>query len=144
MHGTPFLPDFPKFLFGSTKKKESEVLAARLESLRSSGLSELSAVIGRFLHLGELFDKPASGRGSRNRIFSTQVTFWAFLHQVLTRNMACRDAVRKVQAMRAERGLEIPSEKSDAYCQARKRLPTRTLLCAHGQLVKWLETRTRK
>jgi len=40
---SPFLPDFPKFLFGSTKKKESEVLAARLESLRSGGLSELSA-----------------------------------------------------------------------------------------------------
>jgi hypothetical protein len=58
--------------------------------------------------------------------------------------MACRDAVRKVQAMRAERGLEIPSEKSDAYCQARKRLPTPTLLRAHGQLVTWLDTHTRK
>jgi hypothetical protein len=140
----PFLPDFPKSLFGSPRKRESEVLAARLESLRSSGLSELSAVVGRFLRLGELFEKPATGCGSRDRIFSTQVTFWAFLHQVLTRDMACRDAVRKVQAMRAEHGLEIPSERSDAYCQARKRLPTDTLLGAHTQLVTWLETRTRK
>jgi hypothetical protein len=126
------------------EKKESEVIAARLESLRSSGLSELSAVIGRFLNLGELFGKPTSGRGSRDRIFSTQVTFWAFLHQVLTRNMACRDAVRKVQAMRAERGLPIPSEKSDAYCQARIRLPTSKLLYAHAQLVTWLGAHTRK
>jgi hypothetical protein len=141
---TSFLPDFPTSLFGSAKKKQSEALAERLESLRSSGLSELSAVIGRFLSLGKLFGKPASGSGSRERIFSTQVTFWAFLHQVLTRNMACRDAVRKVQAMRAERGLEIPSEKSDAYCQARKRLPVATLLTAHAQLVTSLETHTRK
>jgi len=140
----PFLPNFPRSLFGSPRKKESEVLADRLESLRSGGLSELSAVVGRFLRLGELFAKPASGRGSRLRIFSTQVTFWAFLHQVLTRNMACRDATRKVQALRAEKGLPIPSEKSDAYCQARKRLPGGTLLCAHAQLVTWLGTHTRK
>lgn len=141
---TPFLTDFPKSLFGSAKKKESEALAGRLESLRNSGLSELSAVIGRFLHPGKLFAKPASGRGSRERIFSTQVTFWAFLHQVLTRNMSCRDATRKVQAMRAEKGLPLPSEKSDAYCQARKRLPVGTLLCAHAQLVAWLGRHTRE
>jgi len=141
---TSFLPNFPNSFFGSAKKKESEVLAARLESLRSGGLSELSAVVGRFLRLGELFGKPASGSGSRDRIFSTQVTFWAFLHQILTRNMACRDAVRKVQAMRAERGLKIPSEKSDAYCQARKRLPEDTLLSAHSQLATWLGSHTRE
>lgn len=144
MLNQPFLPDFPRSLFGSPKKKESELLAARLESLRNSGLSELAAVIGRFLHLGELFGKTSSGPGRRNRIFSAQITFWAFLHQVLTRNMACRDAVRKVQAMRAERGLKIPSEKSDAYCQARKRLPTSTLLCAHEQLATWLGAHTRR
>jgi hypothetical protein len=141
---TPFLPNFPPSLFGSAKKKESVALAERLERLRSSALSELSAVVGRFLRPGELFGKPASGSGSRERIFSIQVTFWAFLHQVLTRNMSCRDAVRKVQAMRAERGLELPSEKSDAYCQARKRLPIDTLLSAHAGLATWLETHTRK
>ena len=65
---TSFLPNFPKSFFGSAKKKESEAVAARLESLRSGGLSELSSVVGRFLSLGELFGKPASGSGSRDRI----------------------------------------------------------------------------
>lgn len=141
---TPFFPDFTKSLFGSAEKKEAESIASHLESLRSSGLSHLSEVIGNFLPLEKLFRTSDSGSGSRKRIFSTQVTFWAFLHQVLTRDSSCRDAVRKVQAMCAERGLKIPSEKSDAYCQARKRLPTDTLEEAQSELVNWLDTHTRK
>ena len=60
------------------------------------------------------------GAGSRQRVFSPLITFWAFLSQVLSPNSACREAVRKVQAWWKLRApLEISPDTS-AYCQARR------------------------
>ena len=59
----------------------------------------------------------------RNRLFSPIVTLWAFLSQVLDTDKTCHNAVSRIIAWLAGEGLEIPSEDTSGYCQARKRLP---------------------
>ncbi len=59
----------------------------------------------------------------RNRLFSPIVTLWAFLSQVLDTDKTCHNAVSRIIAWFAGVGLEIPSEDTSGYCQARKRLP---------------------
>ncbi len=39
-----------------------------------------------------------AGVGSRERLYSTQVTFWAFAAQILSPGTACREMVRRVEA----------------------------------------------
>jgi Transposase DDE domain len=79
------------------------------------------------------------GSGSRQRLFSPLLTFWAFLSQVLSPHSACREAVRKVQAWWALRHQRDISPDPSAYCQARARLPDQTLLRVHEQLADRLE-----
>jgi hypothetical protein len=64
----------------------------RLESLQE--LYEL------FAHLfpQRLLDTAEAGANSRQRVFTPQVTFWAFVAQVLSPASPCREVVRRVQA----------------------------------------------
>jgi len=139
---TTFLPNFPRTLFGSAKSKMADVLATKKLEFASKSLLELGSLLGRFLPQEKIFAKPEQGPGSKERIYTPQVTFWGFLHQVLTRGMPCRDAVRKVQALFAERGKEIPDSGTSAYCQARARLDNDRLLEAQAHLAGWLEAHT--
>ena len=63
----------------------------------------------------------------RQRIFSPIVTIWAFLSQVLDTDKTCHNAVSRIISWLAGAGVEIPSEDTSAYCQARKRLPEKLL-----------------
>jgi hypothetical protein len=63
---------------------------------RAERLDGLAALLERFIPR-ELF---ARATGKRERIYTPWVTLAAFLGQVLTRNSACREAVRRVQAWR--------------------------------------------
>lgn len=71
--------------------------------------------------LGEL------GALYRDRIFSPCVTLWVFLSQVLSQDHSCRDAVARLLAFRAARGLLECSASTGSYCQARQRLPEQLL-----------------
>ncbi|MGI9243325.1 MAG: IS4 family transposase [Verrucomicrobiales bacterium] len=138
---TAFLPNFPRTLFGSAKSGAADRLESQRSAIEDKGLLELGSLFGRFLPQEKIFAKPATGAGSKERIFTPQVTFWAFLHQVLTRGMPCRDAVRKVQGLCAERKREIPDDSTSAFCQARSRLDTDRHLLAHSHLVGHLDSR---
>lgn len=74
-------------------------------------------------------------------MFPLFVVFWAFLSQVLTRNSTCRDAVRRVQALRARAGEEIPDKDTSAYCQARKKLPLELLKKIFDAIGHWMDQR---
>lgn len=65
-----------------------------------------------------------NGVNSRDRLFSTQVTFWAFAAQILSPGTACREMVRRVEAWWQETmgSEQAPSGSTSAYCQARARL----------------------
>lgn len=139
---TSFLPNFPKALFGSAKARAAEVMAIQKASFESKSLLELGTLLGKFFPQDKIFAKSRKGSGSRERTYTPQVTFWAFFHQVITRGMPCRDAVRKVQALCASKGLAIPDESTSAYCQARSRLDNDRLLEAHSHLAGLLDART--
>jgi hypothetical protein len=66
-------------------------------------------------------------------------TGWAFLSQVLSVDSACRTAVRKVQAWWARQGGGPMSASTSAYCQARARLPEKTLEALQQQLARGME-----
>ncbi len=63
----------------------------------------------------------------RCRLFDPIVTLWAFLSQVLDVDKSCHNSVSRVIAYLADKGVEIPSTDTSAYCQARSRLPEKLL-----------------
>jgi len=132
MPNTLYLPGFSHRLYGSRPRKAGKALAGAADDL--SGLGE---VCGRFFPAKLL----VTAKGGRDRMFPVLVTFWAFLSQVLTRNGSCRDAVRRVQALRAKAGKELPSDDTSAYCQARANLPLELLRRVFEAIGQWMEQR---
>lgn len=55
-------------------------------------------------------------------VYTPMVTLWMFLFQVLSSDHSCKDAVARLVAFRAAKGLGSCSAKTGAYCHARKRL----------------------
>jgi hypothetical protein len=133
---TPFFQAFGPLLFGRPAR-------AALECLRKlDSLQELYAIFGDCFPQ-RLLSPTEKGANSRRRSLPAQVTFWAFVWQVLSPGSSCRETVRKVEAWwrwgqrRARRGLS-PS----AYCQARARLDSQTLKLIHASLAWNLERNT--
>ena len=58
----------------------------------------------------------------RERIFTPDVTLWAFLSQVMDEDQSQQAAVARVIAEFASQGEEPPSANTSAYSQARARL----------------------
>lgn len=91
-----------------------------------SSLTELRRVFGCYFPAA-LPAPTASGRNSRNRIFSLEMVFWSFLDQVLNLTSSCREAVRKLIAhvRRDGPGAETGTISTDCagYCRARARIP---------------------
>jgi putative transposase len=56
------------------------------------------------------------------RVYTTAVTVWTFLSQVLSSDHGCVNAVAKLIAFRACKNLSLPSSKTGAYCIARDKL----------------------
>jgi len=127
-----YLPCFSHRLNGSRLRKAAKTLTQSAEDL-----SGLGAVGGRFFPAKLL----ATAKGGRDRMFPVVVIFWAFLSQVFTRNASCRDAVRRVQALRAKAGKKLPSEDTSAYCQARANLPLALLRRIFEAIGLWMEQR---
>jgi len=63
----------------------------------------------------------------RRRLFDPFVTLWAFLSQVLDADKSCHNAVSRVIAWLSGENVELPSQDTGAYCQARQRLPEKLL-----------------
>ena len=81
------------------------------------------SIFGAWIPFAKLQPK-SSEANSRRRDYSLAVTFWAFLWQVLTPKIPCREVVRKVQSFCSELKLRIPGSSNVAYCKARGRLST--------------------
>jgi len=120
---TPFFRCFGPLLFGNPPAALKEALA-KLSACDS--LAQLRQLFGSYIPVA-LLAQESSGENSRQRLFSLEVVFWAFLDQVQTPLGACREAVRKVMAHlrrkfpREESGAMSPD--TSAYCQARARIP---------------------
>ncbi len=133
---TPFFHAFKHLLFGRAPRSLAHWCAS--PGRAATSLHELRALFGAMIP-DALLGPAASGAGSRQRIFSTGVTFWAFLSQVLSPDTACRHAVRKIQAWASFEGLGTISTSTAAYCGARLRLALDALRQVHEHLVDRLE-----
>ena len=67
------------------------------------------------------------GGAYRPRVYTPATTLWAFLHQCLDPDHSCQQAVDRLLAYRAARGLADCSDDTGAYCKARARLPEQLL-----------------
>ena len=125
-----FLPGLNHVVCGKPPRSTLTQMQGKLRQLSQSTLSELSSVFSDWIPLQVLHPKQ-SGAHSRERIYSLNVTFWAFLHQVLSPGTPCREVVRKVQSLCSERKLPLPSSQNTAYCKARSLLPDADLELIH-------------
>lgn len=111
---TPFFQAFGPLLFGRSAPRLMRKLG------RVNSLQELYDLFGHLVpeHLLAASEK---GPNSRERVFSTQVSFWAFAAQILSPGTACREIIRRVEAWWQETfgDEQTPSTSTSAYCQAR-------------------------
>jgi Transposase DDE domain/Insertion element 4 transposase N-terminal len=131
---TPFFKAFGPLLFGRAGPRRLEKLG------RMSSLQELYELFGHLLP-ERLLARSEAGVNSRERLFSPQVTFWAFAAQILSPGTACREIVRRVEAWWQEGSGNgaAPSASTSAYCQARARLDPATLELIRAELAWSLE-----
>jgi hypothetical protein len=131
---TPFFKAFGPLLFGRPVRRA----LAKLE--RFDSLQELYELFGH-LFPERLLEPSAQGRTRRERTFTAQVTFWAFVAQILSPGSSCREMVRRVDAWwqrTAGDGVAL-SGSTSAYCQARARLDLTALELVAGHLCWSLE-----
>ena len=131
---TPFFKAFGPLLFGRPARGAIKKLA------RLNSIQELYELFGH-LFAERLLEPSAAGINSRERTFTAQVTFWAFVAQILSPGSSCREIVRRVEAWwrQTARGRVRLSASSSAYCQARARLDVDALALVNGQLCWSLE-----
>lgn len=131
---TPFFKAFGPLLFGRPARQ----MLGKVGKL--SSLQELYEIFGALLPDWVLAPNE-QGAHSRERLFSKQFTFWAFVAQVLSPGTSCREIVRRVEAWWQEHvgAGTPPSSSTSAYCQARRRLDTASLEFIRGQLAHGLE-----
>lgn len=134
---TPFFKAFGPLLFGRPARRAIEKLQ------RFDSLQELYELFGH-LFPERLLEPSAQGANSRERTFTAQVTFWAFVAQILSPGSSCREMVRRVDAWwqrTTQDGVKL-SGSTSAYCQARARLDPAALELICGHLCWSLERNT--
>jgi hypothetical protein len=136
---TPFLPGISHSFSGRQRRSQLDRLRAQSEQWRQSSLSRLCEIFGPWLPAAML-SPTAKGINSRQRSYPLNLTFWAFLSQVLSPGSACREVVRRVQAWYAPQA-KTPDSGTSAYCQARNRLPLIRLTELHQTLAAKLSAR---
>ena len=121
---TPFFKCFGPLLFG--RPPASEAAAAFAKFSQASSFSHLRKVFGSYIP-NKLLSQNAFRIKARRRIFSLDVIFWTFLHQIQTPDGSCREAVRCLSAFLTRKSAsgKSPSisQATSAYCQARNKLP---------------------
>lgn len=123
---TLYLPGFQIESLRRKPQTAQQILAKKLAELKQKTFSQLSECFGEFIPKHCL--RPSkSGSLSRQRLFSKENTFWAFMSQVLDADGGCQEVVRKLQAFAAMRSNPLPSSSTAAYCRARKKLDTHEL-----------------
>jgi len=96
-------------------------LADKLLELKKKSFIQLGECFGKFIP-SHYLNPSKSGAHSRNRVFSKQNTFWAFISQVLDAEGGCKEVVLKFQAFVAKSSGKPMACSTSAYCQARKNL----------------------
>lgn len=78
----------------------------------------------------------------RERIFSPEVTLWAFLSQAIEDDKSQQAAVSRIVAAAVAQGKKIPSANTSAYSQARSRLSEKSLATLTRETARQIESST--
>jgi hypothetical protein len=96
--------------------------AARLRLARTPSLHDLEGATSAYLPAG-LLHELRSLPGTRLRWLPLTLVFWAFLQMVLNPGSSCRETQRCLQAWWHRQGRLWRNPNTNAFCQARVRLP---------------------
>ncbi len=107
-------------------RSAQQKLSDQLSNLKKKSFIQLGECFGKFIP-SEYLSASKSGLHSRNRVFSKQNTFWAFLSQVLDAEGGCKEVVLKFQSFVAKSSGKAIACSTSAYCQARKNLDKTSL-----------------
>lgn len=124
MSETPFFPAW---------RARLAPLKVVVQNTRAQTLPSLQGLFGPWIPKAALAQSQG-GPNSRQRLFPLELTFWAFLGQILNPGASCREAVRQVLALFCLAGKEGADEQTGGYCQARQRLPLSRLQQVTGQI----------
>ena len=140
---TPYFKCFGPLLFGKPPVDSLKKALAKLAQCNS--LSEIRKIFGALLP-AILLAREKEGDNSRIRLFSLDVTFWAFLDQILSPGSSCREAARKIMASRIRKSPNEPigkmSASTAAYTKARARIPLKTIGKINTHLVDRMQGNT--
>ena len=100
---TAFLPGISHRLCGRQHRSQLDLWRAQTAQAHLASLSRWSEIFGSWLP-STLLVPSTRGLNSRKRLYPLELTFWAFLRQVLSPGSSCREIVRKVQAWSAPQG----------------------------------------
>ena len=121
---TPFLTGFSTLLSGRSKRKMQEVLAEQRKAISEQCPDGLSKQLSSEIPPEFLKSQRTT---QRDRTYPNEVTFWAFLAQVLSEDGSCARAVARVQEWMRSKKLPVPSAATSSYAEARKVLPMEML-----------------
>lgn len=80
----------------------------------------------------------------RHRVYTPGETFWLCVCGCLAALPTCREAVLRLRAECAARGLPLPSVSTAAFCRAKKKLPLPWLVGLSGKIAAALENKAPK
>jgi hypothetical protein len=123
---TPNFPEMQRVFTGRKNISAKEQIKRKIDKIRAHQLWEFRQLFLNWIP-GRLLDGVKYLDNSRNRIYSPEIIFWAFLNQIFMQGTSCSETVRKVQSWMQFKGRKQPSSNTSAYCQARKRLPLKLL-----------------
>ena len=112
----PILPGF-KFPIRHHRLSPLEILKREIKSKESHHIKHYRNLFENMLPTELLYDDLEKGK--RKRIYSFEVTFWAFFTQMIWGYSSCSEAVKAVQSWFP---LKKISSNTAAYCKARARL----------------------
>lgn len=98
-------------------------LRSQMQRMKESFLQRSDLPFGDLLS-EDWFERLEAQAGDyRTKVYTPVVTLQAFVHQVLSADGSCQEAVMKLWASRMEERLPAPSISTGPYCKARQRLP---------------------
>lgn len=137
---TPNLPGFKR----SPGRPQLDIIKAFRQKLKEKEVFEVShyrALFKGFIDFNQLSEKSDSKK--RSRTFTFEITFWAFLTQMMQGNKSCSMAVKAVQSWFVQKGLSRqPSSNTSAYCRARIRISHDRLMSVFEKSLKLIQRST--
>lgn len=130
----PYFPEMQSVFVGRKNISAKETIRRKIEALKTQQLWEFRQLFANWIPSHLL--RPSNGQAnSRNRIFSLELVFWAFLNQIFMQGTSCSETVKKIQSWMLFKRRKLPSSSTSAYCQARKRLPVKLLQTIHQHII---------